>query len=306
MKRYMISLCALTVSPLLIANTASASQDSESDFSIAIEAGIERDSQLTVEEIDQYEADSDMATHLQLEAEGNWKATSRLALKGGYHYTSKSYQDNENFDLDIGRVFGDVSYDFSVLTVGANHHKIDAKLAGDGFLDMTRTGFYATKLFANSFYLRAELLDIDKRFDNLSDRNSTGDSVAIDGYFFFNQGLSFFSLGIEQEDETAQAEHFSYDATNYRATFSHEFNWLDKRNRLKLNGRYSNRDYFAVFPEINEARADSKNSLSLTWDLFFTDQFSMITHLEQTDSDSNLTSADYDSTQLSLIFRLDI
>jgi|Cruoilmetagenom7_1024161.scaffolds.fasta_scaffold11048_2 hypothetical protein len=306
MNRYMISLCALTVSPLLFANTASASQDSESDFSIALEAGMERDSQLTVEEIDQYEVASDMATHLQFEAEGDWQATSRLALKGGYHYTSKSYQDNEDFDLDIGRVFGDVSYDFSVLTVGANQHRIDAKLAGDGFLDMTRTGFYAGKLFANSFYLRAELLDIDKKFDNLSDRDASGDSVATDGYFFFNQGLSFFSLGFEQEEETAQAEHFSYDAINYRATFSHEFNWLDKRHRLKLNGRYSNRDYLGVYPEINEARADTKNSISLTWDLFFTDHFSMISHLQQTDADSNLSSADYDATQLSIIFRLDI
>lgn len=306
MNRYMISLCALTVSPLLFANTASASQDSESDFSIALEAGMERDSQLTVEEIDQYEVASDMATHLQFEAEGDWQATSRLALKGGYHYTSKSYQDNEDFDLDIGRVFGDVSYDFSVLTVGANQHRIDAKLAGDGFLDMTRTGFYAGKLFANSFYLRAELLDIDKKFDNLSDRDASGDSVATDGYFFFNQGLSFFSLGFEQEEETAQAEHFSYDAINYRATFSHEFNWLDKRHRLKLYGRYSNRDYLGVYPEINEARADTKNSISLTWDLFFTDHFSMISHLQQTDADSNLSSADYDATQLSIIFRLDI
>jgi len=306
MNRYMISLCALTVSPLLFANTASASQDSESDFSIALEAGMERDSQLTVEEIDQYEVASDMATHLQFEAEGDWQATSRLALKGGYHYTSKSYQDNEDFDLDIGRVFGDVSYDFSVLTVGANQHRIDAKLAGDGFLDMTRTEFYAGKLFANSFYLRSELLDIDKKFDNLSDRDASGDSVATDGYFFFNQGLSFFSLGFEQEEETAQAEHFSYDAINYRATFSHEFNWLDKRHRLKLNGRYSNRDYLGVYPEINEARADTKNSISLTWDLFFTDHFSMISHLQQTDADSNLSSADYDATQLSIIFRLDI
>lgn len=306
MKPYIIPLYVLTVSPLLIPSFASAAERSESEFSIALEAGMERDSQLTVEEIDQYEAASDMATHLQFEAEGYWQATSRLALKGGYHYTSKSYQDNEDFDLDISRLFADVSYDFSILTLGANQHKVNADLAGDSFLDMTRTGFYAGKLFANSFYLRAELLDIDKTFDNLSERNASGDSFATDGYLFFNQGLSFFSLGFEKEEETAQAEHFSYDATNIRATFSHEFNWLDKRNRLKFNGRHSNRDYLGIYPDLDEARSDTKNTISLTWDLFFTDQFSMITHLEQTDADSNLPSADYDATQLSLIFRLDI
>lgn len=306
MKRYITPLYALTVCPLLMAGIASASESSDSDFSIALEAGIERDSQLTVEEIDQYEADSDMATHLQFEAEGDWQATSRLALKGGYHYTSKSYQDNQDFDLDISRVFADVSYDFSFVTLGANQHEVDAKLAGDGFLDMTRTGFYAGRLFANSFYLRAELLDIEKSFDDLSERNATGDTIATDGYFFFNQGLSFFSLGIEQEEETAQAEHFSYDAINFRATFSHEFNWLNKRNRIKLNGRHSNREYLGVYPGIDEARTDTKNSVSFSWNLFFTDHFSMITHLEQTFADSNLPSADYDANQLSLIFRLDM
>lgn len=306
MKPFMKSAYVLAFSPLLLALQASASDQSDSSFTIGLEAGMESDSQLSVEEIDQYEASSDMATHLHFDAEGDWQATSNLSIKGGYHYTSKNYQDNSNFDLEISRAFGDVSYDFSFVTLGANQHKGDATLADDGFLDMSRTGFYAGRLFGNSFYLRAEVLDIDKNFDNLNDRNATGDIVSADAYLFFNQGLSFFSFGMEQEEETAQADYFNYDADNFRATFSHEFNWLNKRNRLKVNGRSSQRDYTGIYPEIGESREDTKRSISLSWELFFTDSFLMTNRIEQTYADSNLPSADYDATQLSLIFRLEI
>lgn len=298
MKYFLIPVCALAVSQAL-----SAAQNSDGEFTVAVEAGLESDSQLTVEEIDQYEATSDIARHLQFEAEGDWQAGSNFNIKAGYNYMSKSYQDNPDFDLDIGRLYGDVSYDFTEVTLGTNHHSIDAKLAGDSFLDMSRTGFYAGRLFANSFYVRAELLDIKKTFNTLSDRDANADVIALDAYYFFNQGLSFIAFGLESEEETAQVNYYSYDADNYRATYSNEFNWLSKRNQLKLNWRYYQRDYQDIYPDIEESREDTRNSFSLTWDLFFNDSLSLITHLEQTYSESNLPSADYDATQISLILR---
>lgn len=298
MKHFLIAVCALAIGQAL-----HGAQDSDSNFSFAVEAGLENDSQLTVEEIDQYQSTGDTATHLQFEADGQWQAGSNFNIKAGYNYMSKAYQDNENFDLDIARFYGDVSYDFAEVTLGANRHSIDAKLAGDSFLDMTRTGIYAGRLFANNFYLRAEVLDIEKTFDTLSDRNASADVFALDAYYFFNQGLSFVAFGLENEEETAQANHFSYDANNYRATYSNEFTWLEKRNRFKLNWRYYQRDYQDTYPDLDESREDSKNSFSIAWDLFFNDTLSMMTEIEQTYSDSNLPSADYDATQVSLIFR---
>lgn len=298
MKYSLIPVCALAISQAL-----QGAQDSDSNFSFAVEAGLENDSQLTVEEIDQYQSTGDTATHLQFEADGHWKAGPNFNVKAGYNYMYKNYQDNNDFDLAISRMFADVSYDFSALTLGANHHSIDATLAGDSFLDMSRTGFYAGRLFASSFYLRAEVLDIEKTFETLSDRNANADVYALDAYYFFNQGLSFVAFALEKEEETAQANHFSYDANNYRATYSNEFTWLDKRNRFKLNWRYYQRDYQDVYPNLDESREDTKNSFSIAWDLFFNDTLSMMTKVEQTYSDSNLESADYDATQVSLIFR---
>lgn len=294
--RYKVSTLFL----LIACQLASANND---NFSFALEAGLVNDSQLAVEEIDQFESTSDTAKHFQFEADGNWKPADKLNVKAGYSYMDQSYQDNDEFDLTISRLHGDVSYDFPWLTLGVNQHKIDAKLAGDGFLDMTRKGYYIGKLFANSFYLRAESLEIDKTFDTLGDRNAETSALAVDGYYFFNDGLSFFSVGYETEDEKANAPEFSYDGTNYRATFSNKFSFLDKNSQMKLFWRYSDRDYKDIYPGIDQSRADTKSIYGLNWTLWFNDTLSLITEVEQTDSESNLESADYDATQVSLILR---
>lgn len=300
MKFLFIAFCGL-----LVSQAVRATDNADNNLSFAIEAGLTHDSQLTVEEIDQYQDSGDTANHLEFEADGSWKPSPNFNLKAGYNYLNNNYHNADDFDLAINRFYGNISYDFSVVTVGANHHSIDAKLADDDFLDMERTGFYAGRLFADSFYLRAEMQEIEKTFETLSERNATADVLAVDAYFFFNKGLSFIALGLENEDAVAQQNHFSYEGNNYRATYSNEFSWLDKRNRFELNWRYIQRDYQDLYPVLTANREDSKNSFSLTWDFFFDDTFSMMTEFEQTYSDSNLQSADYDATQLSLVFRAD-
>ncbi len=300
MKFLLIPFCGL-----LVSQAVSASDNTDNNLSFGLEVGLTHDSQLTVEEIDQYQASGDTANLIEFEADGNWKPTANFNFKAGYNYLNNNYHNSDDFDLAINRFYGDVSYDFSVVTLGASHHSIDAKLADEDFLDMERTGFYAGHLFANSFYLRAEMQDIEKTFDALSDRNATSDIFAVDAYYFFNQGLSFIALGIENEDAVAQQSHFSYESENYRATYSNEFSWLDKRNRFKLNWRYYQRDYQDTFPDLGQSREDTKNSFSLAWNFFFNDTFTMITEFEQTYSDSNLESADYDATQVSLVLRAD-
>ncbi|WP_223669835.1 hypothetical protein [Kangiella shandongensis] len=298
MKYLLLTLPLMAISPSALAKT-------EADYELTAEAGAVYNSELVVDEIDQRSSSGDMARYLSLDLGGDWVIEDRFNIKAGYNVSDTDYQDSDDFDLTIHRFYGDVSYDFSAVTVGASQHEIDAKLAGDSFLDMSRGSFYLSKLFNNSIFVRAETIRIDKSFDTLPQRDATNDALGVDSYFFYNQGNSFFSLGYSAEEERAASPEFSYDGDNYRATLSNKFGH-DNNHRLQLQWRYFDRDYRADFPSIRKVRNDSRNTLRLAWDYYFTPQYSLVTQLENTESSSNFETADYTANEISLLFKVEL
>src|SRR6478609_7941712 len=90
------------------------------DFEVS--AGAEQDSNLNVVELDKNAHESDTALLLNAKADASWKPTEKLNLSGGYAFTSKTYQNNSEFDLAIHQLYADANYDFTYVTGGASHH----------------------------------------------------------------------------------------------------------------------------------------------------------------------------------------
>lgn len=290
---------------ILVATSATVFAKNSSEYSMTLEAGASHNSELVVEEIDQYSGSGDTARYLSLDLNANWTLFDNLNVDAGYNVSDTDYQASDDFDLTIHRFYGDVSYDFSAFTVGANQHEIDAKLNGDSFLDMSRNGLYLSKLFNDSVFIRAEMVDTDKSFDTNPDRDANNESLGIDTYFFFNQAKSFFSLGYSSDEETAKASQYSYDGDSYRATYSTKLGNQDK-HRLQAQWRYFNRDYNDIYPEINTARNDSRHTYKLAWDYYFTQSVALATELQRNESESNFEPADYTSNEINLLFKLEL
>ncbi|AOE48760.1 surface lipoprotein assembly modifier [Kangiella sediminilitoris] len=277
----------------------------KSDYEGTIEVGALYNSELVVEEIDQYSPSGDTARYLSLDLGGEWTFDDRFNAKAGFNVSDSDYHDSDTFDLTLQRIYGDLSYEFTELTIGVSQHDINAELADNDFLDMSRSSFYLSKLFNNSIFVRTEAINIDKTFDTLPDRNADNDAIGVDTYFFYNQAKSFFSVGYSSEKERASASEYSYDGDNYRATFSNKFGG-EHSQRIQLQWRYYDRDYKSEFPVINTARSDSRNTLKLVWDFYFTPQFALSSTLENTESSSNFESADYTANEVSLLFRVEL
>ena len=298
MKKLLLPLPILAVSHAALA-------DIQSEYELTAEAGIVYNSELVVEEIDQLNNNGDTARYLSLDVSGDWIVADNLNVQAGYNLSDTDYQDSDDFDLRVHRLFGDIAYDFTVLTVGASHHDINAELAGDNFLDMSRDSFYLSKLFNNSIFVRAEAITIDKTFDSIPERDATNDALGVDAYFFFNQGKSFFSIGYSADEEAASSAEYSYDGDNYRATLSSKFGANDN-HRIQLHWRYCDRQYQAQLPDIGQVREDSRNTFRLAWDYYFTPKFALATQLESTESSSNFESADYSANEISLLFKVEL
>jgi len=298
-----IQLGAL-LAAILIQNANAKPQDSASvsaDFEVS--AGAEQDSNLNVVELDKSSNESDVAALLNAKVDASWKPVEKLSLSGGYAYSSKTYQDNDNFNLAIHQLSADANYDFTAVTLGANYHNAHALLDGKSFLDLKKTSFYASKLINNKIYLRVAANNQDKNFDGLSERNASNKGFSGDLFVFSNVGKTFVNLGVSNEKENAKSKQFDYTGINLKAKVSNKFSLWDKENKLQLGYRYLKRDYSGITPEIEAKRYDRGNVTEASWEISFTSKISMETKVEHGKYKSNLDAADYSETRAAILLK---
>jgi hypothetical protein len=279
---------------------ASASKPS-ADFELS--AGAEQDSNLNVVELDKKSNKNDVAALFNAKVDTNWKPSEKLSLSGGYTYTSKSYQENETYNLAIHQLSLDANYDFTAFTAGANYNNAKAILDGKSFLDLQQTSFYLSKLINNKIYLRAAFNNQDKHFSGLSERNAKNTGFAGDVFVFTNSGKTFVNIGVSNEKEDARAKQFDYDGINLKAKVSNKFSLWSKENKLQAGYRYLKRDYSSITPEINTKRYDTANVVDAGWEISFTSKISVETKIERGNYKSNLDAADYSETRGSLLLK---
>lgn len=267
---------------------------------IRLEAGTEYDSNLSVVELDQYSTRSDWAALLNARANGRWKASDKLDLKAGYAYLSKTYKDNESFDLGIQQLFADASYNFNLFTLGASFYNVDAELASRDFLQLQQTSFYASRLFNKRIFVRAAVNHQDKDFPGIAERNAKNIGFAGDIFIFFDQGNTFISTGISREEEDAAQGQYSYDGFSLRGSINRKFPVLGKASKLQLGLRYLDRDYAAINPTIGSRREDSQRVLNIEWEINLTPKITATSKIEKGNYQSNLAVADYSETLASV------
>jgi len=273
--------------------------------SVRLEAGTEYDSNLSVVELDQYSTQSDWAALLNARLNGRWKASDKLDLKAGYYYLTKTYQDNESFDLAIQQLFADASYNFDVFTLGASYHNADAELAEKDFLQLQQTSLYASRLFNNRIFVRAATNYQDKDFPGNAERNARNTGIAGDVFVFFQQGNTFVAAGFTREQEDAAQDQFNYDALSLRASINHKFPVWGKASKVQLGMRYHDRDYSAATIPTDDGQTDSFRSdnhrvANIEWEIHLTPQITATSKIESGDYQSNFAAADYSETLASV------
>ncbi|WP_189420105.1 hypothetical protein [Cellvibrio zantedeschiae] len=271
------------------------------DFEVS--AGAEQDSNLNIVELDKNSNESDTALLLNAKVDASGKPAEKLNLSGGYAFTSKTYQNHNEFDLAIHQLYADANYEFSLLTAGASHHFAKAQLDGSDFLDLHQTSLYISKLINNTIYLRAAVNSQDKQFAKLSDRNAKNNGYSGDAFVFFNDGKTFVNIGVNKEKENARAKQFDYQGVTYKAKASHKFTALGKDNKLQLGWRYTTKDYSGITPEIKAERYDSGHAVDINWEVSLTPRVSIETKVEHGKYNSNFASADYSDTRASIAIK---
>ncbi len=291
---------------LAFASLAFCLQAAESDFKLdaELDLGMEYDSNLTVEELDRSTSTSDTALLLRGKLDGQWQASDKLSLRGGYSYLSRNYRDHSEFDLAIHQLYGDLSYEFEPATLGASHHYARARLDGSDLLDLHQTSLYASRLFDQRIFLRLAADFRDKQFDDRDARDAQSEGLSSDVYVFFNRARTYVSAGISGESEDAKGAEFDYDGWTLKSKVSHKFPLAEKTTQLSLAYRFEDRQYDHLHPLIGNERDDTRHTAKLEWEVGLNDHVAVISSLEYRDFHSNLESVDYTKNLASLALRL--
>lgn len=288
-----------------LAGSAVLAQTSER-FSVSgsLEAGAEYNSNVSVSEIESATGESDRAATVDAGLDANWQATDRLSVDAGYSYSAQRYQDFDAFDLDMHLLYGDVSYDLDLFSVGTNYYFADANLGGDDFLTLKQYSFYAGKLFNDQWFLRGALNFADKSFDDLPQRDADSEGVSVDAFWFFNEGRSNLVAGYSYDDEDARVRAFSYDADTLRLRYNHRFNMLGKNAQFQGGTRWQDRNYKGITPELGTRRDDRQHISDVRLEVSLTDYLAVAGQLERGDYRSNLASADYTENRAAVSLKL--
>lgn len=270
----------------------------------SVEAGAEYNSNVSVSELESASGESDVAGNLEAGIDANWQATDRLSVDTGYSYSGQRYQDVDTFDLDLHLLYGDVSYEFDAFSLGSNYYYADANLGGDDFLTLKQYSFYAGKLFAEQWFLRAALNFADKSFDDFAQRDADTEGLSLDAFWFFNQGRSSIVLGYAFDEEQTRDPAFSYDADTLRLRYSQRFELIGKDTELRLGTRWQDRNYQAVTPGLGARRDDRQHITEAALEMSLTENLATTVQLERGDFQSNLGSADYTENRASVSVKL--
>ena len=265
-------------------------------FSAEVGAGVEYDSNISVEEVDRASSESDYALTLDanLEMKQDFSDTTELSLN--YDYSQNTYNEFSQVDRQTHILGSDLTFKIRELDSGISGYYINSRLDGNKFLELYRlspsiSGFLAKKWFARGAYVYS-----DKSIESNSDRDAQTNAGEADLYFFRRGLRSYFNFGYRFKDEDAEADQLDYRSNSVKVRYVHRLDIWSRLAKFELSWRYEDRNYSSVTPSIGEKREDKRNRWRADVEMPLVGKSAIQIYYGYSDYDSNLPASDYTQT----------
>lgn len=277
----------------IAAETDGATRKSGPDINFEIAAGVDYDSNISVNELDANTGEDDFAAAIEADFDLTTPVGPNTEFQLGYGFSQSLHADFTAFDLQSHLATADLSHDFGPLEVGAAYRFAYSRLGGASFFTMHQVNPYAAAFIGKQFYVRGGYTWSDKDFDTDPLRDAKNRSYGADAYFFLNGVKSYIVGGYERERENTVGDEFDYRSDNFRVRFAQRFPFGADDAELSVGFRREARDYDNVTASIGEVRNDKRNRFQAQLELPITDFAFARLEYEHGDYNSNLPAADY-------------
>lgn len=301
MKRLMMTAAAIAISAgtALAQEAGGPNKDNGPSFDVEIAAGVDYDSNVSVNELDANTGADDFAAAIDADFDFSTPVGPGTELQLGYGFSQSLHFDFTAFDLQSHLATADLSHDFGFAEIGAAYRFAYSRLGGDPFLTMHQVNPYISKFIGKTLYVRAGYTYADKNFEEPAaipappTRDAKSNSFGGDVYFFLNGVKSYLMAGYERDIEKAVSDEFDFHANNYRVRFSQRFPFGSGDAELSLGYRFEDRNYDNQTPSILAVRADERHRFQAELEIPVTEHAFARLEFEHGDYKSNLPSADY-------------
>lgn len=281
----------LTIAWLTASSTAAA--EAPHRFSGEISAGLQYDSNVTIDEIDRVSHVGDIAA--VLEAQIGWKAPVGQAtdLSFNYDLTQTRHQDFTAFNLQSHAASAQLDHHFGGVTASLNGRYVRNFLAGNGFSSTHQVAAILSRNFGTTYQLRGAYARSERTYDGRPQRDAVNQTLSLDGYYYLSGAANYLSAGVRHSNETANASPFSFDSNALRLKAGRKFRWQAHVVTGQLTWQYEDRRYEGVTASIGAARHDRRTGLLGHLEMAIGHRLTLSTDYAAGDYASNLPSADY-------------
>lgn len=295
----MTAAFAVCAGDALAADPEETKKSSGPSFDVEIAAGVDYDSNVSVNQLDANTGVDDFAAAIDADVDFSTPLGADTELQLGYGFSQSLHFDLTAFDLQSHLATVDLSHDFGFAEVGAAYRFAYSRLGGDPFLTMHQVNPYISKFIGKILYVRGGYTYTDKNFEEPATipapatRDATNDSFGGDVYLFLNGVKSYVVGGYEREIEKAVSDEFDFHADNFRVRFAQRFPFGAGDAELSLGYRFEDRNYDNQTPSILAVRADERHRFQADLEIPLTKRAFARLEVEHGDYKSNLPSADY-------------
>lgn len=279
--------CALFLAPWAV------QAQEDKSWSIDVSAGVEYDSNITVQEADIQTNTGDLAGVFELGAEVGFDVGEGTTLDLGYDFSQSLHLDETSFDLQIHGLSAFLEHDFGEFDAGVSAQYFNTSLGGNEFLDLTKISPYVSTFVGESLFLRGAYSYTDKNLKNRTDRDAESHSFGADLFYFMDGASSFVTGGYEYEDQDATDDPFDFKGHNFKLRYKTNLVVADRPSELTVGWRFEKRNYSNITPSIGAERDDKRHTFKGELEVPVLERFKLIGELEYQDSSSNFDPADF-------------
>jgi hypothetical protein len=297
MKRTILAGASIFGASLFTITPASAAE--QKPWSVAVTAGAEYDSNVSVQQTDVTTGVGDSAADLGLSAGYRLlDKTDGPQLETGYDFSQSLHAKLKEFDLQTHGLSLGGSAPVAKAGVGAGYSFYHVLLGGQSFLDMhmlnpSVSGFVVPNVYGRVFYFY-----FNKRFaapnaNRDADTNQVGGNL----YRFFMQSKAFVSLGARYETEATVDPQLSYGSYALGANLQLPVFFGGRRGKVNVGYEYGRWNYDHVTLSIGAKRWENRSTARALTEIPLSRAVSLTGEYRFTDRHSNFPGSSYTQNQ---------
>jgi opacity protein-like surface antigen len=281
---------------------ASAAQAAEArPWSLAVSAGYEYDSNVTVEQTDVNTGVGDSAADLGVDASYRLIGkTDGPQLRASYGFSQSLHATQTAFDIQSHVASLSGSVPVGKATAGLDYSFFHMLLGGRSFLDMHMASPSVSGFVARNLYARASYTYFDKSFaPAYANRDAHTHQAGADLYYFFDRARAFVTVGGRYEAENTVDPQLVFRGYVLNADLQLPVEVIGRRGKIKLGYAYRRRDYDNVTVSLGAKRWENRSVFKVAAETPLVGRLSLHALYQYTDRSSNYLAANYTENQVS-------